>query len=90
MPPRPPESPARRALRLMLIRVFGLHVVAIATHELADVGTRPRAERVAFLGVWMALTLAIVGVGLWRVRQARGAARAARRGGPPTIPPVSR
>ena len=81
MPPRPPESPARRVLRVMLMRVFGLHIVAIAVHELADVGVRPRAQRMAFLGVWLALTIAIVGIGLWRMRLARRVGR--RRDVPP-------
>ena len=44
----------------MLFRVFGLHLVTFAVHELADVGTRPRAERTTFLAVWMAPVGAVV------------------------------
>ena len=78
-PSRAPDSPARRALRTMLIQVFALHVVAIAVHELADVAQRPGAVRATYLAAWMLLTLAIVATGLYRIRVARSAARAAAR-----------
>lgn len=73
--PRPPESPARRTLRVMLMQVFGLHLVAIAVHELADVGLRTSRVRMTYLAVWIALTVAIVALGLHRTRLARNAAR---------------
>jgi hypothetical protein len=63
----------------MLMQAFGLHVAAIAVHELADVARLPARGRAAYLAVWMALTVAIVGVGLFRIRAARSAARAAAR-----------
>ena len=72
---RPPESPARRALRTMLLLVFGLHVAAIAIFQLAGVERWPERWRLTFLGVWTALTVAIVGPGLLRIRRARGVGR---------------
>ena len=69
--PRPPDSPARRALKRMLILAFGLHVVAISIHQLAGVERWPERWRLAYLGVWLALTVAIVGPALRRIRQTR-------------------
>lgn len=77
--PRPAETPARRTLRTMLVLTFGLHVVAIAIHQLAHVDAWPARWRTAFLVVWMALTVAIVGPALHRIRQARTAGRRAPR-----------
>jgi len=71
----------------MLMQVFGLHVVAIAVHELAGVGRRSGQVRGAYLAAWMVLTVVIVVTGLYRMRVARDAARRARaasRTPPPT------
>jgi hypothetical protein len=72
---RPPDSPARRTFKRMLVMAFGLHAVAIAIHQLARVDTWPERWRMTFLGVWLALTVAVIGPALRRIRQARGAAR---------------
>ena len=78
--PRPPESPARRLVRRMLLLAFSLHVVAIAGHELAGVDRWPERWRMTYLGVWTALTVAILGPALVRLRHLR---RAGRRPPPP-------
>lgn len=72
---RPPDSPARRAFKRMLVTAFGLHVVAIGIHQLARVDAWPERWRMTFLGVWLALTVAVIGPALRRIRLARGAGR---------------
>ena len=74
------NSPARRAVIVMMGAVIAVHTLAIAVYRLAGIDRRgPDATR-TFGAVWTAATLVIVGVGLWRVRVARNEARARRRG----------
>jgi hypothetical protein len=63
----------------MLLLVFSLHIVAIAGHQLAGVDRWSERWRMTYLGVWTALTVAIVAPTLVRLRQIR---RATRRGPP--------
>jgi len=74
-----PQSPARRALVQMMGAVIAVHVVAIAIYRLTGLDRRPGRPTQIFGAVWTAVTVVIVGVGLFRVRAARLASRAARR-----------
>ena len=77
--PVPRQSPARRALVQMMGAVIVVHVVAIAIYRLTGIDRRPGRPTQIFGAVWTAVTMIVVGVGLYRVRAARLASRAARR-----------
>ena len=83
MTPRPVrqpvrQSPARRALVQMMGAVIVVHVVAIAIYRLAGIPQRPERVGRLFGIVWTAVTVAVVAVGLFRIRAAQRASRAAR------------
>jgi hypothetical protein len=76
MPERPERpikfrSPARREVTIMMGLVLAVHTVAIAIYRLADLQRQPERVTRIFGAVWTAVTLVVVGVGLWRVRKAR-------------------
>jgi heme/copper-type cytochrome/quinol oxidase subunit 3 len=74
-PPKPAESPSRRALKQFALATVVLHVVAIGMYYALDIAARPeRVQRVYAWG-WMALTVAVVFVGLQRLKRARRARR---------------
>ena len=72
-PPKPPPSPARRALKQFALVTVGLHLVAIAGYYALDIaGKSERLQRIYGWG-WMALTVAVVFAGLRRIKRARRA-----------------
>jgi hypothetical protein len=80
--PMPPPAPdIRRLLLQLVLRVLAVHAVAIALYYAADVARAGQHIRLAFVTVWMALTLAVVLPSLLRIRRARR---------PPRRPPRSR
>jgi len=79
MTPRiPTRSPARRELQIMMGLVIVVHAIAIAIYRLADIEHRPPSTLRLFGGIWTAVTVVIVGLGLRRVRLARSRRRGAR------------
>jgi hypothetical protein len=71
----PRESPARRALVQMMGTVIAVHIAAIVIYRVAGIQRRPEQVGRIFGAVWTLVTLVVVGVGLYRVRVARQAAR---------------
>ena len=73
IPSRPTkvESPARRAVTQFAIAVVVLHVIAIGIYYGFGMAGRPeRVQRIYAWG-WMAATVAVVFIGLQRVKRAR-------------------
>lgn len=70
--PRPRYSPARKQLLIMMALVIVVHALGIAIHQLTDMEHRPRNVRTAYLAGWMVVTVLVVGIGLHRIRTARG------------------
>ena len=68
------SSPARRRFLQFLLAVAAVHVVAITAYYVFGVErASPRTQRVFGWG-WMAVTVAVVLIGLRRLRRARRAA----------------
>ena len=65
------RGPAYRHLLMMVVGVVALDVLAIGAYYLAGVRDASPAVRTGFTAVWTAATLAIVGVGLRRIRRDR-------------------
>ena len=63
----------------MMGAVIAVHVVAIVIYRVGHVASRPENVGRIFGAAWTAITLVVVFVGLYRVRTARLAGRAARR-----------
>jgi hypothetical protein len=55
-----------------------VHVVAIALYYGTDVAHAPAAKQRFFAWIWMGLTVAVVMIGLQRIKRARRAARSQR------------
>ena len=76
MAPRPssaPRSAARKAFTWFAGSVLVLHTVAIILWSVLDVRRRAPAVQNGFAGVWVAITIVLIIVGLRRVRAARDA-----------------
>jgi nitric oxide reductase large subunit len=71
----PPAPDIRRLLLQLVLRVLAVHAVAIALYYAAGLARAGQHIRLAFVTVWMALTLAVVLPSLLRIRRARGAAQ---------------
>jgi len=71
-------SPVRRRFLAFLVSVAAVHVVAISLYYATDVAHAPAARQRLFAWVWMGATVAVVLIGLQRIKRARQAARAAR------------
>lgn len=70
-----PQSPVRRRFLQFLMSVAAVHVAAITAYYLLDVaGLDARAQR-WFGWSWMGATIAVILVGLQRIKRARRAAR---------------
>jgi len=72
-----PTSPARKRFREFLLGVAALHVAAIALYYALGIGGAPAARQRMFAWVWMGATVAVVFVGLQRIKRARGGGRRA-------------
>ncbi|HMC56021.1 MAG TPA: hypothetical protein VKH19_12650 [Gemmatimonadaceae bacterium] len=71
-------SPVRRRFLEFLISVALVHVIAVALYYGTDVAHATAARQRLFAWLWMGATVAVVFVGLQRLKRARVAARAAR------------
>jgi len=69
-----PPSPARRRFLEFLVSVAAVHVVAISVYYALDVAHTPARQQRVFAWAWMALTVAVVFLGLQRIKRARKAA----------------
>lgn len=69
-----PPSPARRRFLEFLVSVAAVHVVAISAYYAFDVAHTPARQQRYFAWAWMALTIAVVFLGLQRIKRARRAA----------------
>jgi hypothetical protein len=67
----PATSPARRRFLELLVSVAAVHVVAITLYYLIDIPHAPAARQRLYAWVWMAATVAVVFVGLQRLKRAR-------------------
>lgn len=67
-------SPMRRRFLQFLLAVAAVHVMAIAAYHVFDVADAPPRTQRLFGWGWMAVTVAVVLVGLQRLRRARRAA----------------
>ena len=65
-------SLARRLLLRFLLVVAALHGVAIGLYYALGVARLPERQQWMFAWTWMALTVAVVFVGLRRLKRARG------------------
>ena len=69
-------SPARRRFLEFLLSVALVHVVAITLYYATDVAHAAPARQRMFAWVWMGATVAVVAVGLQRIKRARRRGRA--------------
>ncbi len=71
-------SLTRRRFLEFLVSVAVLHAAAIGTYYALEIGRAPMNQQRIYAWTWMALTVAVVVVGLQRIKRAR---RSGRRGG---------
>lgn len=69
-------TPTRRRFLEFLVSVAIVHVIAIALYYGLDVATAPSRTQRAFAWAWMFVTVAVVLVGLQRLKRARRLPRA--------------
>ena len=69
MPPH--TSLARKRFRQFLVSVAVLHVAAIAGYYVLDVPTAPTRLQRIYAWVWMGATVAVVILGVQRLKRAR-------------------
>lgn len=65
----------RRRFLQLLVSVAVLHAVAIAGYYLFDIPRAPSDRQRIYAWTWMALTVAVVVVGLQRLKRARRSGR---------------
>lgn len=68
-------SPTRRAFFSLLVGVAAVHVIAITVYYAFDIEHAPSSSQRLFAWIWMTLTVAVVFVGLQRIKRARRASR---------------
>jgi hypothetical protein len=78
-PTNPGPSPAKRALREFAIVIAALHLAAIGLYYGLGIPARPERVQRWYGWGWMALTIAVVFVGLQRVKRARRKGEGGRR-----------
>src|ERR671932_668584 len=59
---------SRQILLRMVLAVVALDAAAISTYSLAGLATAATSTRMVFTALWTAATIAILGVGLYRMR----------------------
>ena len=74
---RPPQSAPRKRFLEFLVSVALVHVVAITLYYALDLARMSARQQRVFAWLWMAVTVAVVVVGLQRLKRARRAARRA-------------
>ena len=75
----PPMSPTRRRFLQFLISVAVVHVVALTAYYGLGVDGWPEREQRMFAWGWMGATVAVVLIGLQRIKRARRAGSIRRR-----------
>lgn len=78
MPSSPPQSSrtaTRRRFFELIVAVTMVHVVAIGLYYAADLPLRPERIQRVFGWIWMGVTVAVVLVGLQRLKRARRSVR---------------
>lgn len=65
------RSPAHRHLVTMIGSILALDAVAIGLYYLAGLQSAGSGARQAFTVAWTVATLAVVGLGLYRIRRER-------------------
>lgn len=68
-------SPVRRSFLQFLVAVVAVHVVAIALYYGLSVAQAAPSTQRRFAWVWMGATVAVVIIGLQRIKRARRAGR---------------
>lgn len=68
---KPSLSPARRRFLEFVGSVSAVHIVAIAIYYAADVAHASAGRQRIFAWAWMGLTIAVIFVGLRRMRRRR-------------------
>ena len=66
-----PMSLTRRRFLQFLLSVAAIHVVAIGAYYALGVGQRPERAQQMFAWAWMGATVAVILVGLQRIKRAR-------------------
>jgi len=64
-------SLTRRRFQQFLVSVAVLHVVAIAGYYVFDIAAAPPDRQRVYAWAWMGLTVAVVVIGLQRIKRAR-------------------
>ena len=64
-------SPARRRFLELLVSVAAVHIIAIAIYYALDIPQAPARRQQFYAWGWMAVTVAVVFVGLQRIKRAR-------------------
>jgi uncharacterized membrane protein YdjX (TVP38/TMEM64 family) len=77
--PQQPRSLVRQRFREFLLATAVLHVCAIAAYYALGIAAAPARTQRLFGWGWMALTVAVVVVGLQRIKRARREAGGGRR-----------
>jgi hypothetical protein len=78
---KPPLSASRRRFLEFLAGVAAVHVVAIVLYYALEIERAPEGRQRLFAWGWMALTVAVVVIGLQRLKRARRADRGVPRRG---------
>lgn len=71
VPLTPPRSLVRRRFLQFLVAIAVLHTLAIAGYYTLGVPRRPPAEQRIYAWAWMGFTVAVILVGLQRIKRAR-------------------
>ena len=72
---KPPISPVRRRFLEFLVGVAAVHVVAITLYYALGIARAAESRQRLFAWGWMALTVAVVVIGLQRIKRARRGSR---------------
>lgn len=70
-------SPTRRRFLEFLASVAAVHIIAITLYYTLDVAHTPAGRQRMFAWTWMGLTVAVVLIGLQRLKRARRARQGA-------------
>jgi hypothetical protein len=68
---KPPQSASRRRFLEFLVSVAVVHVLAIVLYYALQIERAPVARQRTFAWVWMGVTVAVVFMGLQRLKRAR-------------------
>ena len=66
-----PSAPMRRVFLRFLLSVAALHVVAITGYYALDIAASPASRQRWYAWTWMGVTVAVVLIGVQRLKRAR-------------------